>query len=161
LLKNTHSDRALEQEADTQQFVFETLKEQPHLANRVRVPEVYYFVAGHPQDSRVLFAVIVMEYVLGPTIAEALKDAKNDRDLRLRLWEKKAIDALKIFAKFEPELDQPLGPVGGGRIEHLVFGRFMEPDTAPQDFDTIDELQDCINEGIVSTARFISLFNLV
>lgn len=51
----------------------------------------------------------------------------------------------------------PPGPVGGGRITHLVFGEYSEPADAPTDFDSVEDFQNYVNQTIVGFKLYITI----
>jgi hypothetical protein len=143
-VKYTDSPSCLERETETQAYVYETLNQQPALLEFIRVPEVPRLIEIDDRP----YVLVVMEYVHGDTVRQCLKneDAKEKRD---RFWGQ-ILCALNALLNLQPPPNTPPGPAGGGRIEHLVFGQYAEPEPAPRDFDSAQDLENCINETIVS-----------
>ncbi|EPE31617.1 Protein kinase-like (PK-like) [Glarea lozoyensis ATCC 20868] len=137
-------------EADTQEFIYDSIAQQPYLRDRIRVPEVYLFIDGRDLEVPEFLGVIVIEYISGLTITEALK-GNADEEKKIRVWDR-AVKALDALTEIRPEPDQRPGFVGGRRIEHPLFSRFREYETgrAPEAFESVEEIQTYINKEVNS-----------
>jgi len=145
-------------EADTQEYAYEALKQRPELSNFIRVPKVYRSVVkdvdNYYSDGRHGTLVLIeMEYVHGRTIRKILQNEISGAKKHL-LWDRVVL-ALGALLTLEPSKNTSPGPEGGGRIEHIIFGDYCEYNYAPQDFDSVEELQTHINNTIVNN-RFRS-----
>jgi hypothetical protein len=147
-IKYSRDRYRLEREAATQNYVYRTLMQQPDLSELICVPQIYRIIQGDD----IPYVLIVMEYVHGRTVRQWLEISEESKQL---LWGR-VLDALVVFLAFQlPEPIPPPGPVGGGRITHLVFGEYAEPEDAPRDFDSVEDLQIYINQTIVSFKLYI------
>jgi len=153
-VKYGNNTQNLIEEATTQEYIYDTLRKRPDLSKIIRVPQVYrVIVQQHDDDDdkpinyRLPWVLIVMEYVPGQTVEKRLQGATSASQ-RYVLWDR-VVRALGALLTLEPpEPTPPPGPVDGGRIEHLIFGDYFEYEYAPEDYDSVEELQDYINETI-------------
>lgn len=143
-VKYTGDPEGLECEAATQAYIYETLHQQPALLKFLRVPEVKRII----QSDEPPYVLVVMEYVHGQTVRQCL-ERESTEERKDRFWGQICC-ALSILLNFQPPPNTPPGPPGGGRISHLIFGEYGEPEIAPRDFDSAQDLENCINETIVS-----------
>jgi len=156
-VKYDTSLRLLE-EADTQEYIYEALKQRPELSEFIRVPKVYrsvvkktdnYYRDGHHRT----WVLIEMEYVHGRTIRQILPKETSEAKKHL-LWDRVVL-ALGALLTLEPSKKTSLGPEGGGSFEHIIFGDYCEYNDAPQNFDSVEELQNHINNTIVSINLYV------
>jgi len=151
-VKYSKAHKCLEREAITQDYVYQTLKKQPGVSELIRVPQIYRFI----QDDEIDYSLIVMEYVRGKTVRQWLQEEPSEERKHI-LWNR-VLYALETFLKFQPpEPLPPPGPVGGGRIAHLVFGQWAEPGDAPIEFDSLQALQEYVNQTTVSFELYIGI----
>lgn len=135
---------SLENDAATQAYVYETLNQQPALLEFIRVPEVKRIIRSDDPPS----VLIVMEYVHGQTVRQCL-ERETTEERRDCIWGQ-VFCALSTLLNFQPPPNTPPGPAGGGRISHLIFGEYCEPEMAPRDFNSAQDLENFITETIVS-----------
>jgi len=133
----------LEGEAATQAYVYEMLHENPALLEFIRVPEVYRII----QIDEFPRVLVVMEYVHGRTVRRCLEGETTDES-RDRLWSQ-ILCALNTLLSFQPPPNTAPGPAGGGGISHMIFGEYCEHETAPRDFNSVQDLENFINLTIV------------
>jgi len=155
-------DRVLDlvEEATTQEYIYDTLRQRPDLLDVILVPQIYRVIIQHDDDDdkplhyRLPWVLIVMEYVHGPTVHKRLEGETSEAKKYI-LWDR-VVRALGALLTLEPpEPTPPPGPVGGGRIEHLIFGDYSEYEDAPEDYESVEELQNHINETIVSITLYV------
>ena len=137
-------DHSLADVAATQKYVYESFMQEPSLSHRVRVPKIYRVISCEDYP----WTIIVMEYVSGRTIQQWLEISNLRKDL---LWSR-ILDAMKVLLSLPPpQRNNPPRPAGGGRIAHLAFGsHYCEIGDAPRDFDSVQDLQNHMNQTIVS-----------
>ena len=130
-------------EAATQTYIHERFIQEPSLSDRLRVPKIYRVILcdDYPHT------IVVMEYVHGRTVQQWLEISTERQDI---FWGR-ILDAMKVLLALQPPGPiTPPGPAGGGRIVHLVFGEYSQTESAPKDFDSVADLQNHVNQTIVS-----------
>lgn len=137
-------------EAYTQDYVHnEISKRGPPTSEHFYVPKVFDYAEFWIGD--MIYSCIVMEFVTGTPISSIMKPTLWSREMSeeakseiVNPFKDRVAQALCFFLSLEPLPDTAPGPVNGGRIQNFVFGR--DNSDAPQDFDTLEQLQDWINE---------------
>lgn len=105
---------------------------------------------------------MVMDYVEATPVKKIIAHEPNGTDER-ELQEKisaRIVSALLSFVTLRPPTDMAPapGPLYGGRMSYLVWD-FEDP-VAPNDYHSVQELQDDINERInVSTGPILSIIS--
>jgi hypothetical protein len=138
-------DDSVADEAATQKHVYESFMQEPSLSNGVRVPKIYRVILCDDYP----WTIIVMEYVSGRTVQQWLEISNKMEDLLFS----RILEAMKVLLSLPPpQRNTPPGPAGGGRIDHLVFGSlYCEIGSAPRDFDSVQDLQNHMNQIVVSS----------
>ncbi|KAI3393163.1 hypothetical protein diail_4688 [Diaporthe ilicicola] len=97
------------------------------------------------------YSCVVMEFVTGTPTSSIMKPtlwpreiSESDKEETIRPFKERAVDALCFPLSLEPHPDTAPGPVNGGRMKNFVFG--WDDSDAPCDVDTLEELQEWINE---------------
>jgi hypothetical protein len=143
-VKYTDSSSCLERGTETQAYVYETLNQQPALLEFLRVPEVLRLIEIDDRP----YVLVVMEYVHG----DYRSTVPQERRYRGKKTSLQGPNSMRSQHLAQPPATprHASWPAGGGRIEHLIFGEYAEPDQAPRDFDSAQDLAHFINETIVS-----------
>ena len=139
-------------EANTQEYVYELLNQQPELLESIRVPQIYRVIQGDPYPT-----LIVMEYIHGRTVRQWL-EGETSEDRQHLLWDR-VLHTLSTFLAFQPPEPLPSpGPIGGGLIAHALFGEYLETGDAPRLFDSVQDLQTHVNRTIVSLKLYFLIY---
>ncbi|KAI1174321.1 hypothetical protein F4777DRAFT_554640 [Nemania sp. FL0916] len=149
-VKFADSPESLLGEMNTQRHVHaELMDADEDTRARFHVPEPYDFfeadIDGWPHG------MLVMEYLPGTSIRELIMPLRwsgvEAADDRITSLKDRVIDAVcfLLSVRAPPDTITAPGPVGGGHILNRVFG--MDDPLAPQEFDSLEELQTYINEG--------------
>ncbi|RDL41388.1 uncharacterized protein BP5553_01367 [Venustampulla echinocandica] len=141
-VKYTGEPDGLEREAATQAYVYETLNQQPASLEFIRVPDVKRIIRSDDPP----YVLVVMEYVHGDTVRQC-RERETTEERKDRFWGQ-VFCALSTLLNFQPPPNTPPGPAGGGKFSHLVFGEYGEPEMAPRDFNSAQDLENYIDETI-------------
>lgn len=149
-VKSHAGEPTLRAEADTQDYVrTEIIKQGPPTSEKIYVPKVFDYAEW--EIDGIPYSAIVMEFVTGTPISSIMKPTLWSRDISesakdeiFRPFKDRVVQALCFFLSLEPAADTAPAPVNGGRIKHFVFGR--DDSDGPFDFDTLEQLQEWINE---------------
>lgn len=137
-------------EADAQDYVHTELnKRGPPTSEHFYVPKVFDYAEFYIDE--MIYNCIVMESVTGTPISSIMKPTLWSREMSeeakseiVRPFKDRVAHALCFLLSLEPLPDTAPAPVNGGRIQNFVFGR--DNCDGPYDFDTLEQLQDWINE---------------
>ncbi|KAK2597566.1 hypothetical protein N8I77_012345 [Diaporthe amygdali] len=140
----------LRAEADTQDYVrTEITKRGPPTSEGLYVPKVFDYAEFEIEG--MIHSCIVMEFVTGTPISSIMKPTLWSRDMSesakneiVRPFKDRVAHALCFLLSLEPLPDTAPAPVNGGRIKNFVFGR--DNCDGPCDFDTLEQLQEWINQ---------------
>lgn len=157
--------RLLRGEADTQAYVRAELAKMDHKTRQmIHVPEVFGFIEA--EIDGLSYGMIVMEYVTTVPISRIVRDLRpaervgdsliaTGNEEKVAAFKARAVEFICILLSICPPPDTSPGPVGGGRINHFVFGE--EYCEAPQDFLNLEELEAYINQSSDEVRSFPKL----
>lgn len=137
-------------ETDTQHYVrTEIIKQGVPTSQKLYVPKVFDYAEFEIEG--IPYSAIVMEFVTGTPISSIMNPTLFSRDIpesakneKVRPFKDRVVEALCFFLSLEPAANTAPAPVNGGRIKNYVFGR--DNCDGPFDFDTLEELQEWVNE---------------
>lgn len=122
---------SMKEEMRNQTFAFEELEKlQPQERNGIRIPQIYHVIE---RDEMIY---IVMEYVLGTTLADLR--AKDGLASEQQKWYDQIAKAIALFLAFDIPDKSTLGPVGGGIIKHPLF----KDTVASLKYESVNHLQE-------------------
>ncbi|KAL1865050.1 hypothetical protein Daus18300_007397 [Diaporthe australafricana] len=141
---------SLRGEADTHVYIHDQLsKTESPTRDGLYVAKVFEYVELDLDDWSYTF--IVMEFVTGTPISSIMKPtlwsremSDSEKEVKVRPFKDRVVHALCFLLSLEPLPDTAPGPVNGGHIQNFVFGR--DDSWAESIFDSVEELQDWINE---------------
>lgn len=149
-VKSHAGEPTLRGESDTQDYVrTEIIKQGPLTSKDMYVPKVFDYAEFEMEG--IPYSAIIMEFIIGTPISSIMNSTLWSRDITesekneiVRPFKDRVVQALCFFLSLEPAADTAPAPVNGGRIKNYVFGR--DDCEGPFDFDTLEQLQEWINE---------------